>query len=141
MKEKIILYLLKCKEDLFRIITVGINNCHSRGEKSGLTFYFLKFFWSSVALQCCVNFCCIAKLYVYMYPLSFGFTAYLGLHRALSRVPGAVEQVLIITYFIHSVLVCIGQSHSPSSSSPRALPPWYPLCLFSASVSLSVLCK
>lgn len=38
-------------------------------------------------------------------------------HRALSRVPGAVEQVLIITC-IHSVLVCIGQSHSPSSSSP-----------------------
>ena len=44
MKEKIMLYLLKCKEDLFRIIAVGINNCHSRGERSGLTFIFLIFF-------------------------------------------------------------------------------------------------
>ena len=103
------------------------------------------------------------QLYVYIYLLCFGFTAYLGHHRALSRVPGAVEEVLIITYFMYSVIVCIwGASlvaqtvkrlpamretrvqflvcicHSPilPLHPVPAFTPWYPLHLFSASVYL-----
>ena len=42
------------------------------------------------------------QLYIYIYPLFFGCPSHLGHHSALSRVPCAIQYVLI-SYFIHSI--------------------------------------
>ena len=39
------------------------------------------------------------QLYVYMYPLFFGFPSHVGHHRAISRVSCALQQVLISSLF------------------------------------------
>ena len=45
----------------------------------------------------------VNQLYVYIYiPPLFRLPSHLGHHRALNRVPCAIQQVLIIIYFIHS---------------------------------------
>ena len=44
----------------------------------------------------------VNQLYVYIYPLFFGFPSHLGHHRALSRVPCAIQFSLVIN-FIHSI--------------------------------------
>ena len=44
------------------------------------------------------------QLYVYIYPLFFGFPSHLGHHRALSRVPRAIQQVL--GQLLHWCLLC-----------------------------------
>ena len=76
----------------------------------------------------------VNQLYIYIYPLFFGFLSHLGHHRALSRVPCAIpSHYLPILYIASIVYIC--QSPSPSSSHP-SLPPWYPyvcslcLCLY-----------
>ena len=54
----------------------------------------INFYWSIVALQCCVSFLLYSKVnqsYVYIYPLFFRFPSHLGHHRALSRVPCAIQ--------------------------------------------------
>ena len=45
------------------------------------------------ALKCCVSFCytAVKQLYVYIYPLFFGFPSHLGHHRALGKVPYALQ--------------------------------------------------
>ena len=50
-----------------------------------------------VVLQCCVSFYSIVKWisYVYIQLLCFGFPSHLGHHRALSRVPCAIQWFLI----------------------------------------------
>ena len=37
----------------------------------------------------------VNRLCIYIYPLSFGLPSHLGYHRALSRVPCAIEQILV----------------------------------------------
>ena len=45
----------------------------------------------------------VNQLCVYIYPLSFQFPSHLGHHRASSRVPYAIQQILISYLFIHSI--------------------------------------
>ena len=56
-------------------------------------FIVLFFYWSIIALQC-VSFCCTMKWISYMYtyiPSLLDFPPNLGHHRALSRVPCAIQ--------------------------------------------------
>ena len=55
--------------------------------------FFLSFYWSIVALQCCISFYCIAKWIscTCTYILFFWFPSNLGHHRVLSRVPHAIQ--------------------------------------------------
>ena len=65
--------------------------------------YFFSFCWSLVDLQCCVSFRCIAKWVSYTYIYSFFFfkiLIHISHYRAFSRVPCAIQKVLIATYFI-----------------------------------------
>ena len=55
------------------------------------------------------------QLYIYIYLLFFGSPSHLGHYRALSRVPRAVQEVLII-YFIRSInSVYVAQSDLSSA--------------------------
>ena len=55
--------------------------------------FFKNFYWSIVALQYCyfILYSRVNQLYIYTYPLIFGFPSHLGHHRALSRVPCAIK--------------------------------------------------
>ena len=61
------------------------------------------------------------ELYVDTYPLFFGLPAHAGLHRALSRVPCAVQQVLLSYRFYESGSVRL--SAVPYSLQPYGLQP------------------
>ena len=79
----------------------------------------------------------ISNTYTYNF-FGFGFPSHLGYHRALSRVPCAIQvgsHQLSILYIVE--YIC--QSQSPNSSHP--LPLFVSICLFSISVSLFLLCK
>ena len=67
-------------------------------------FYVLKMLlqYSCFTMLCYLLLYKVNPLYVYLYHFFFGFPSHLGHHRALSRVPCAIQQVLII-YFIHSI--------------------------------------
>ena len=56
---------------------------------------------------------------MYIYPLFFGFPFHLGHHKALSRVPCAIECVCLVTYFINSVNPNLSIHSTP-------FPPWHP---------------
>ena len=74
------------------------------------------------------------QLCVYICPLFFEFPSHLGHHRVLSRIPCAIQSVLISYLFytsVNSVYNC--QSQSPNSSH---LPPLFVLYV---CVSISVL--
>ena len=64
---------------------------------------FLKnFYWSTVALPCRVCFHCTIKWIHYKYtqiPSFFGFPSHLRHHRSLSRVPRAIQSILISYLF------------------------------------------
>ena len=47
------------------------------------------------------------QLYIYVYPLHFGLPSSLGHHRAVNRVPCAI-QLLLSSYLFH---VCVHVSH------------------------------
>ena len=70
----------------------------------------------------------VDQLFVYIYPLFFGFPSRLGLHRALSRVPCALQEVLISYLFYESgsVSCSVGSdSLQPHGLQPdRLLCPW-----------------
>ena len=107
--------------------------CRDSGEKQNLgnLFFLINFYWSILALQCCVSFYCTAKWISYTLtyiPSLFRFPSHLGHHRALSRVPCALQlSILCITVYVY-------QSQSPNSSYPPP-PTLVSIHLFSTSVS------
>ena len=83
-------------------------------------FFFLNFYWSIVALQCCEWFLLSRKvnqLYVYKYPLFFAFRSHLGQHAVLSKAPCAVRQFSLAAYFTRSIVV------STSVPTSQLIPP------------------
>ena len=80
------------------------------------------------ALKCCVSFCytAVKQLYVYIYPLFFGFPSHLGHHRALGKVPCALQQIL--SYLFYTQYQYCGYSNP---DLPICLtPPFFPQCLY-----------
>ena len=75
----------------------------------------------------------------YIYPFPFGLPSHSGHHSALSRVPCAIQHVLI-SYFIHGInSVCVLIPVSQLLPSP--LSTLVSIHLFSTFVSLFLLCK
>ena len=86
-------------------LSADYENCHKRNKvneviKSTCTSVCI-FFFTGVQCLCSTVLCpfllCskVNQLSIYIYPFFFGFPSHLGHHRALSRVPCAIQQVLI----------------------------------------------
>ena len=118
-----------------RPVQVSRNNFISKKFK-------INFYWSIVALQCCVSFCWITMCisYMYIHPLFSGLPSHLGHHRAFSRVLCAIQKVPCFIHsvnsvymYVHMYTVCQTQS---GNSSHRPFPSCYPyicslcLCLY-----------
>ena len=69
----------------------------------------------------------VNQLYVYIYPLFFGFPSHLGHHRALSRAPCALQQVLISYLFYTQQCIYVNPSLPVHPTPP---PPWCPYVCF-----------
>ena len=108
------------------------------GSSVRVLTFFLIFNRGIVALQCCIRFCCRAKgnscMYIYIssFFFFFGLPSHLGHHRASSRVPCGIQQVLISYYFTH---ISVYMSITVSQFTPSS-PIWCPhicflhLCLY-----------
>ena len=71
-------------------------------QRSFTFYFFYQFFLEQSCFTMLHQFLLYSKvsqLYVYIYPLFGGFPSHLGHHRALSRVPCAIQQVLISYLF------------------------------------------
>ena len=80
----------------------------------------------------------VNQLYRYIYPFFFRFPSHLGHHRALSRIPCAIQQVLV-TYLFY-IQQCIYFNPSlPIHPTPSV--PLVTIRLFSTSVSLFLPCR
>ena len=67
-----------------------------------LKLFFFKLIFIIVDLQCCIIFLLYNRvnlLYIHIYPLFFRFYSHIGHYRVLSRVPCAVQQVLVVYLF------------------------------------------
>ena len=71
------------------------------GFSSRSFIFVINFYWSIVALQCCVSFYCTAKRIHHNTRVSspFGLSSHSDHHSALSRVPCAIQYVLISYLF------------------------------------------
>ena len=63
----------------------------------------------------------VNQLYVYIYPLLFGFPSHLGHHRAFSRVPCAIQQVIISYLFYTQQHICVNPNLPVHPTSPSPL--------------------
>ena len=67
------------------------------------------------------------QLCIYIYPLFFGLPSHLGHHRALSRIPCAIQYILISYLFYTQYQQCICVNPNlPIPPTPTPFPPWYP---------------
>ena len=80
----------------------------------------------------------VNQLYIYIYPLFFRFFSHLGHYRVLSRVPCAVQQILMSYLFYIQYCVYVNPN-LPIYPSP--LSPLITISLFSTSVILLLLCS
>ena len=78
----------------------------------------------------------VNQLYVYIYPLFFGFPSHLGHHRALSRVLCAIQQVLRSYLFDTQYQQCIyvnpnlpAHPPAPPAPFPLGIHTFFSLCL------------
>ena len=78
---------------------------------------------------------------IHISPLFLDFLLNLGHHRALSRVPCAIQQVLISYLFYTQYQQCVYVNPNLSIHPTRPPSPLVFISLFSTSVSLFLLCK
>ena len=104
-------------------------------------FFFKNFYWSIVDLQRLCQFLLYSKvnqLYIYIYPLFFRFFSHIGHQTVLSRVPCAMQQVLISYLFYIQQCVYVNPNLPIYPSLP---PPLVTISLFSIPVTLPLFCK
>ena len=74
------------------------------------TFKTVLFYWSTVDVQCCVNFWCTAKqfihfiyiyIYTHTYTFFFTFVSIMVYHKILNIVPCAIEWDLVHPFYIY----------------------------------------
>ena len=91
-------------------------------------FFFFNFYWCRVALQCCVSTIqqseSVICIHIFLPPL-FGFPFHLGHHRALNRVPCAIQQVLI-NYLYYTQYQQYIYVNPNLLFNPPLFPPWCP---------------
>ena len=75
-------------------------------------FIFLNFYWSIVALQYCIHFCCEAKWISYTYAYIPSFLDFLPVQvtRALVEFPVLSSRFWLVSYFIHSINIYVSPS-------------------------------
>ena len=84
-------------------------------------FFFLKFYWSIVDLQCTVSAVQQSESVIHIlciHPLFFRFFSRIGHYRVLSSVPCAIRRSLLVIYFIYS------KAMAPHSSTVAWKIPW-----------------
>ena len=93
-------------------------------------FHFYVFIWSTVELQCCVNYCCTAKWLSYTFIFIFSIMIY---HKILNIVP-----VLYSYFVVYPFYICLFNLLIPNSqSTPLPLPSLALISLFPACISVS----
>ena len=103
-------------------------------------FFYFNFYWNVLDLQYCVSFLCTAEWisYTYTYVHSvFRFFPHIDHCRVSSRVPCAIQEVLISYLFIHSN-VYMSVPSSPFIP-PQPLSPLVTINLFYLLVTISAL--
>ena len=89
--------------------------------KSTPSFFFLLQYINSCFTICqFLLYSEVNQLYGYMYPFFFRFPSHVGHHRALSRIPSAIQQALISYLFYTQQCIYVNPSlpNHPTSPSP-----------------------
>ena len=145
-------YFISISQSPYEVLTIipwykqiNMNLCISKisqqkNAERNKNFNLFFFYWSIVALHCCVSFCSskVNQPYTYIQLFFFGFPSHLGHHSALSRVPCVTQQILI-SYLFYTQQCIYVNPNLPIHPTPPS--PLVSIHLFSTSVSLFLLCK
>ena len=100
-------------------------------------FIYLNFYWStdSQSFLLCNK---VNQLYIFVYPLFYRLFSHIGHYKVLSRLPRAIQQVLVsyLFYIQWCVYVCPNLPIYPSPSYPLLA-----ICVHSISATLLLFCK